>query len=62
MEQNIPDEVMEEVEAEIEKALKDHWRGIGFCHVYWSYKKRYLKERGYDWKSPQDLNPGAIFD
>ena len=62
MEQNIPDEVMKEVEAEIEKIFQDRPRGMGFCHVYWNCKKQLLKDRGYHWQSPKDLNPNVIYD
>ncbi len=62
MEQGIPKEVMEEVEAKLEEALKDEPHGMGFCHIYWYHKKKYLKERGYDWKSPAELNPDVIYD
>ena len=36
---------------------------MGYCHKYWYYKKKYLKEiYGIDWKSPAELNPNTIFD
>lgn len=35
----------------------------GYCHRYWSTKKRILKEEYHiDWKSPSDLNPLVFYD
>ncbi|MBQ8138785.1 MAG: hypothetical protein IJ195_04945 [Lachnospiraceae bacterium] len=52
---NIPQEVMDEVEKELEEMFKDYPRGMGFCHVYWHHKKQALAARGYRWESPQDI-------
>lgn len=52
---NIPEEVMAEVEKELEEKFKDYPKGMGFCHVYWNYKKQALADRGYTWMSPQDI-------
>ena len=35
---------------------------IGSVWVYWDRKKQFLRERGIEWKSPADLNPGTIYD
>lgn len=36
---------------------------LGFCHTYWSAKKRVLKEHfGIDWKSTDDRFPGLLID
>ena len=36
---------------------------LGFCHTYWSVKKRVLKEHfGIDWKSIDDRFPGLLID
>jgi hypothetical protein len=36
---------------------------MGYCHKYWHYKKKYLKELfNIDWKSPAELNPDTKFD
>lgn len=38
-------------------------RKLGFCHIYWSFKKEILKtDYNIDWKSPQKLNQEIIFD
>jgi len=35
----------------------------GYCHAFWSAKKRILLEKYHlKWKSPVDLNPGVKFD
>ncbi len=60
--QNIPNEVMEEVDKLLEEKFKDYPKGLGFCHIYWNYKKNMLLDRGYYWQSPQDLDPNAIYD
>lgn len=54
---------IDEAEKEIMKRLKDVPRGMGFCHAYWSEKKRVLLEDyGINWRSPSDLNPKVMFD
>lgn len=58
----IPKDVLDEVENELEELFKDEPRYMGFCHVYWGTKKKLLKNKGYDWKSPQELNPWINFD
>lgn len=38
-------------------------RRMGFCHLYWSTKKRILKVQfGIDWKTPAEMNPDMCFD
>ena len=52
-----------ELQRELDEIFKNKPRMLGFCHVYWGTKKRILKEKyGIDWKSPQELNPGVIYD
>lgn len=53
--EGIPKDVLEEVEKELEELLKDFPKGLGFCHVYWNYKKELLLKRGYEWLSPKDI-------
>ena len=62
MEQNIPDEVMREVEEILEERFKDYNKRLGFCHIYWAHKKELLSQRGYTWLSPADLEPDTMFD
>lgn len=54
------------IELEMERMIKDEvGEGgyFGFCHKYWSAKKRILKEYfEIDWKSPEEMNPDVIFD
>jgi hypothetical protein len=55
--------MFEQAKEEADKNLSNHPRGLGFCHTYWSELKRILKEKyGIDWKSPEEMNPGVIFD
>ena len=55
--------IQDELEAELRELLKDCPRGLGFCHIYWSAKKRLLKEKyGIDWQSPAERNPMILFD
>lgn len=36
---------------------------LGFCHEYWTAKKKVLREKyGIDWRSPADRYPGVRFD
>lgn len=58
----IPDEIILEIEEIIEKEHQDVYKGLGYCHLYWTRKKELLKERGYDWKSPAELDKYAFYD
>jgi hypothetical protein len=50
-------------DAEAELLATGHKHGLGWCHLFWSVKKRILKEKyGIDWKSPEELNPHILFD
>lgn len=51
-----------EVEAECERRLKGETRGMGFCFAYWSAKQAALAERGIEWRTPNLMNPGVLFD
>ena len=36
---------------------------MGACHAFWAHKKQILREEYHmEWRSPQDLNPGCMFD
>ena len=36
---------------------------FGSCHTIWKYKKQILrKEYHMIWRSPEDLNPGLLYD
>ena len=59
---NIPKEVMEQVEKIIEEEHKDYNKDFGYCHIYWQRKKELLSSFGYEWKSPQELNSGISYD
>lgn len=55
-----------QIEEKLEKELSEQMKkitGLGSCHIYWSKKKRILKEKyGIDWNSPSELNPHICFD
>lgn len=39
-----------------------HFR-MGSCYTRWAYEKKLLKERyGIDWITPDEANPGVMFD
>lgn len=57
--------VIDKVEDELDEMLKDDpLNGCrGFCHTYWSAKKKLLKNKyGIEWKTPQQMNPRVRFD
>ncbi|WP_300728064.1 hypothetical protein [uncultured Bacteroides sp.] len=55
--------VIDEANKKIYDILKDHPRGMGFCHAYWHVKKKVLSEDyGIEWRSPAEMNPGVLFD
>ncbi len=52
-----------EVEERLDEILADDYKGMGFCHRYWSVKTELLrKEYGINWHSPAAMNPGVLFD
>ncbi|GEM_PF-965566 len=54
------------IELELERAIRAEIGEPGYkgyCHRYWSAKKRILRETYHiDWKSPAELNPGVCYD
>ena len=56
------EEINQEVEAETDAMLGDEPRGMGFCFGYWSAKRGVLAKRGIEWRDPQQMNPGVMFD
>ena len=50
-------------EADEELKRRGIKEGLGYCCSFWSEKKKILKEKyNLEWKSPQELNPGVLFD
>ena len=51
---------------ELDRLIKEEvgeQRYLGYCFMYWSAKRRILKEKyGIEWKSPGELNPHVMFD
>lgn len=38
-------------------------RCIGFCHLFWIYKRKILKDEfNIIWRSPAEVNPNCKFD
>lgn len=56
------EDVIDEVDREAYANLKDSPRGMGFCFGYWAEKRNALARRGIEWCSPQQMNPGVMFD
>lgn len=57
----IKDELEQKIKIQTE--INGHKKGLGYCHIYWAYKKAILKtDYNIDWKSPSELNPEVIFD
>ena len=47
----------------LDEEFKDVPRIMGLSQRYWARKKQLLKEMyNIDWESPEELNPGMIFD
>ena len=58
-------EAFKTIDDEVKVLLTDHpQRGKdGFFNIYWDTKKTLLKQKhGIDWRTPQEMNPGTIFD
>ena len=56
------EEAYYDAELECDRRLGDIPRGMGFCFSYWSTIREVLAERGIQWHSPHELNPGVMFD
>ncbi len=54
------DEVDEKVEADMQ--AEGTPRGMGFCYGFWMAREKYLAEYGIQWRSPDMMNPGVMFD
>ena len=61
-EEKMLDEIKEEVDEEMKK-LGITRTMMGSCHTRWAIEKELLKEKyNYDYKTPQEKNPGVRFD
>ena len=56
------EDVIDEADKEAYSHLDDCPRGMGFCFGYWAEKRNALARRGIEWRSPQQMNPGVLFD
>jgi hypothetical protein len=55
--------VVEKARREAELELNDGREKLGYCHRVWELQKQILCEKyGLDWKTPQEMNPGVLFD
>lgn len=55
--------IEDELENKIEETLKEKRKSLGYCHQYWSAKKKILLEDyGIVWYSPAECNPGVLYD
>ena len=54
--------VIDEADKEAYSHLDDCPRGMGFCFGYWAEKRNALARRSINWRSPQQMNPGVLFD
>lgn len=56
------EKVIYDVEKECNRLLKHEPHKMGFCHLYWSEKKKILAKHGIIWLSPSEMNPKVIID
>lgn len=57
------EEIYYDVEEYLDNRFANAPRQMGFCFMYWSAKREYLKENyDIDWHSPAQMNPGVRFD
>lgn len=56
------EEVIDEADRMTEEKLKDHPRGMGFCHGYWHERQKALRKFGVVWRTPSEMNPRTRFD
>lgn len=56
------EEVIDEADRMTEEKLKNHPRGMGFCHGFWHERQKALRKLGVVWRCPTEMNPGTMFD
>ena len=55
--------VFKEINKQINEEFKDVVPYMGKNRVVWARKKQLVQEKlGLDWKNPEEMNPGIIFD
>ncbi len=59
--------IIKKVERQVRYAMKrdglDSKHPLGWCFIYWDYKKEILKTKyGIDWKAPDEMNPNILYD
>lgn len=57
-------DLMEEVDDLVHEKMKNMgiYRQWGSVHTFWDLKKKELKRRGINWRSPSELNPSTFYD
>lgn len=56
------EEVIDEADRMTEEKLKDHPRGMGFCHGFWHERQKALRKFGVVWRTPSEMNSRTRFD
>lgn len=57
------EDIYYDVEDYLDERFANVHRQMGFCFMYWSAKREYLKEHyNIDWHTPSQMNPGVRFD
>lgn len=55
--------IIKDTEKQVGRKMKKKGiRGIGSIHYFWRFKKKKLKKKGIDWRSPSELSPGTFYD
>ncbi|MGE5473963.1 MAG: hypothetical protein ACM3UU_07050 [Ignavibacteriales bacterium] len=57
--------IIDKAGEEAENILEEEGISVerGYCHKYWTLKKKILKEKyNLDWKSPKEMNPLMRYD
>ena len=55
--------IIRKAKKEAERNVKFPKNELGYCNYLWEEQKRILKEQyDIDWRTPGELNPGAIYD
>ncbi len=56
------EDIIDSIDAEIDRRMEGQVRGMGACFEIWSIKKELLASHGIEWRSPASMNPKVHFD
>lgn len=56
------EDIIDSIDAEVNRRMEGQFRGMGSCFQIWSIKKELLASHGIEWKSPGMMNPRVHFD